>query len=782
MSGPSVLVKAKQHKSIMSIILISVLMLLLFYPPYFRGLFFSPEMLLTQITTGLLLAVVLGMKMRRRDLAFLAHPLDFTVLAYALAYTLSVFVAVSLPDAIRGMLKAIDYLAIYWLIIELVKTRTQIRLALNVLYLSAVGVAIVSIAVAAGYMQYPGVVFQGRIYSTLQYPNIAAAYLAATSLLGFTIWQGQTKLYGRLAYAIGNFLLILVSLAGLSKGGWLILGGGLVLLLLGLTFAQWPRLIFNAALSVGAAVAALRGLMVTAQQGNSQELWPALFIGVAIVVIGELLATGGEKLHAKYAKGRVPVKFAAIALMIILIGAAGFTVSKQDVIERILPASFVARLATFDTEGSSFVTRFDYSVTAWEIVKDYPLLGTGAGGWNALYHQYMDYLAYTTEVHNHFMQVWVEAGTGGFIAFLTMWAMLVYTLWQIRCMSVSRSDWLLVWGGGAAALALGAHSAIDFTFSLPSVCILLWSLLALVRTEHSMILAERKINYNILPRKRQFPVGLITGLLAGLILLIPSSSFYAAEYSAGVGATAIQKAYMSQAATAFERAVRLDPFTASYRADFAQAACYANLSKKDRNVGERVIRELEKAERLEPNNIKLQSKLLNLYATVGRGDKTLVVADRLTQLNPLSIDTYETLGRVYISASSYFLERKDEKTAQPYLNRIYNLPNEVQSKADSIPKDKLVFWVGQPLEVTPEVKLLVGQAAYLKGDYLEAKRHLEETATVKTELRRQVTPWLAATYKALGEDNQAGQLLNEITDSKTESEKEYNRLVNLKGR
>jgi O-antigen ligase len=48
---------------------------------------------------------------------------------------------------------------------------------------------------------------------------------------------------------------------------------------------------------------------------------------------------------------------------------------------------------------------------AVEIVKDHPIIGAGAGGWEALYRQYQNYSYWTTETHSHFLQVWVETGT-----------------------------------------------------------------------------------------------------------------------------------------------------------------------------------------------------------------------------------------------------------------------------------------------------------------------------------------------------------------------------------
>lgn len=58
------------------------------------------------------------------------------------------------------------------------------------------------------------------------------------------------------------------------------------------------------------------------------------------------------------------------------------------------------------------------------------------------------------------------------------------------------------------------------------------------------------------------------------------------------------------------------------------------------------------------------------------------------------------------------------------------------------------------LEVTPEIKMVAGQATYLKGDYHKALDYLKVANTAQ-EIKPEVVPWLAATYKSLGEENQA---------------------------
>ena len=110
--------------------------------------------------------------------------------------------------------------------------------------MSAVGVALAGLATATGLVQIRDGFLDGRIYSTFQYPNALASYLAAATLTGLYLWRRAgtpgsngkvvnslikgmpnwltwTKLSPYL-YAAGNFLLFAVLLGTKSNGGLMV--------------------------------------------------------------------------------------------------------------------------------------------------------------------------------------------------------------------------------------------------------------------------------------------------------------------------------------------------------------------------------------------------------------------------------------------------------------------------------------------------------------------------------------------------------------------------------
>jgi O-antigen ligase len=452
--------------------------ILLFYPPYFRGLFFDQELLPTHVITAIIYGLVWVDKFRRKDLRFIQNPLDWAVLAYAGAYLLSLFGAVHMGDAIKGFLKALNYFMAYWMVTQVVRDHRSYDTILRILFASALGVAAIGIAAATGFSSYPGAFENGRIMSTLQYPNTTATYMAVMSLIGITLWIRERNFFFRLLYGLGTTVMMLIAIVAVSKGGWIVLAVGGLLLLLGMPGIYRVKSMYSLLAALGAAAIATVKFLPAIQAGENTPAFQSLALAAVIVIIAQLIWEGLEFCYKR--KGTwITVGAATLVL------AGGIALLVQSglparVSPEVMPTTLVQRFAGLgDTSDFSYASRMEFSRTALAIVKDHPLVGAGAGGWNALYHQYLGFPYWTTEVHNHFLQVGVEAGTIGFLAFLAMWGLLLYNLFRLYRARPRSDEWAVNWGVAAAVLAFGAHSAIDFDLSLAAMALILWSLLGL---------------------------------------------------------------------------------------------------------------------------------------------------------------------------------------------------------------------------------------------------------------------------------------------------------------
>ncbi|MBE3572285.1 MAG: hypothetical protein IMW95_04985, partial [Moorella humiferrea] len=120
------------------------LMLLLFYPPFFRGLFFPVEQRWTLLFAAVLFFLTYLWKLSRREAALLNHPLDFAAAALVVVYILAAVKPASRSLAVAEVAKVFLYFLTYWLVSRLGGGRRSLYL-LNTMYLAAAGTALAAL-------------------------------------------------------------------------------------------------------------------------------------------------------------------------------------------------------------------------------------------------------------------------------------------------------------------------------------------------------------------------------------------------------------------------------------------------------------------------------------------------------------------------------------------------------------------------------------------------------------------------------------------------------------
>jgi len=132
------------------LILLALLGLVIFYPPYLRGLYFETEQLPTEIFVFIVYLAFLIYKFIRQDKKFLKTPLEYVSLGFVLVYFISIFNAVGTREAIGEWLKYCMFFAVFIMLSELLNTYRSKIFALQMMVVSALGVSIIGIDGAAG--------------------------------------------------------------------------------------------------------------------------------------------------------------------------------------------------------------------------------------------------------------------------------------------------------------------------------------------------------------------------------------------------------------------------------------------------------------------------------------------------------------------------------------------------------------------------------------------------------------------------------------------------------
>ncbi|MCB1877507.1 MAG: O-antigen ligase family protein [Chromatiales bacterium] len=119
---------------------------------------------------------------------------------------------------------------------------------------------------------------------------------------------------------------------------------------------------------------------------------------------------------------------------------------------------------------------------SWNIVKDYPLIGTGPGSFRSVFPLYKDRelgARFYDHAHNDYLEVWVEQGIVG-LGLLTA-AVGSLLLAMVRGLRHRRDPLYrsLLFGSLVACLSLSAHALVDFNWQIPANAAWFFALLAL---------------------------------------------------------------------------------------------------------------------------------------------------------------------------------------------------------------------------------------------------------------------------------------------------------------
>jgi len=436
-----------------------ILGLLFAYPLFQQGLWFDYDWNPYQVVVGI--CVLAFFILRKKQSVVSLEPIDVAGIAFVIIYGLSTLVAADANIASQQALKTVSYLILFGLVVQSLSSINEVQTLLRIFYWTGFTVVFYSMGAAFGTFTYDGALWDGRVYSILEYPNIFACYTLVMLLLGLYLGERVDKVPWQAVYAFGNYFILVGFFAAESRGAFLTMGAALLIYMFGLGRLRLkiiPQLIVFAA----------SGYLFSEKVFNpAVEHAPLYYWGILIIAsIPSLLTVLLNKLDtSKKLFENTKIRLAVMAIMIIGINMNVFG-------NRI-----------FDFSGNANINvseRIVFYQDAVKIIKDYPILGTGGGGWESLYRKYQGYGYLTSQVHNHYLQVWIETGIIGFLAYLGIWISAVFL--AVRLLRRGNPEnRFLTWTLLCAVLVIGIHSFADFSLSMPAIMILLWGLLGCLR-------------------------------------------------------------------------------------------------------------------------------------------------------------------------------------------------------------------------------------------------------------------------------------------------------------
>ncbi|MGC5327754.1 O-antigen ligase family protein [Brevibacillus sp. SYSU BS000544] len=120
------------------------------------------------------------------------------------------------------------------------------------------------------------------------------------------------------------------------------------------------------------------------------------------------------------------------------------------------------------TQVSSLRIRLIYYWDAIRMILDHPFLGVGVDGWSKLQYQYQTAFYSVQHVHNHLLQLWLDAGILPVMGWVVLILLVFFDIIRIRRLASSseRKALVTIWLSTVAVLA---YSFLDFIVSFPAI-------------------------------------------------------------------------------------------------------------------------------------------------------------------------------------------------------------------------------------------------------------------------------------------------------------------------
>lgn len=339
---------------------------------------------------------------------------------------------------------------------------------------------------------------------------------------------------------------------------------------------------------------------------------------------------------------------------------------------KFIPEKIVSRINSISVKERNAQGRLSFYNDAFKIVKDYPILGTGGGGWETLYQSYQSYSYWTTQAHNYFLQLWIEVGLVGLVLFISMILALIYYTFKVY-RSRENHDILLI-STTVAVLSILTHSVMDFDLSLPAISFVLWVLIGMISRdiydEYDFSSIVKKIKIDNIYTKSIYTVTLI-------VVLAITISFNMAKSYAKEGIQANKAGNLTESISNFEKAEKFDWTKPEYKADLANLYKGRYRQTRDPKDIQKSLKLIEELTDISKYNSKFTQIASSFYMSIGEIDKGLSLADKSLKLHRMDIKSYLNKSKAHLAAFDYYMKKNQIKKAEEIIKEAYNIKEEI---------------------------------------------------------------------------------------------------------
>lgn len=673
---------------------------------FFNGYFFENQSLTVSILTTAFFVIALILFYKKQISLYYDKKTALLGLVFLLINIIGLFTASNTRDALGNVLVISNAILIYFLASQSLRDKENLNLFFKGFYWTTVFIAslgIISYITGVNLLNsYSG----NRLFSTLGYPNTAALVFIFATFIGYYLKNNTLTSPNLLLYS--NSILILAFIGTKSRGVFLITP--LLLIIYILLQAKENRLKVTADFLLLILPSIVIAPVIFNGTFTNRELNSILISLVGVLILFAFYY------FSPYFMAKKNIKIISILALLLIMGVGGYFVIKQDLSN----TNIFSRFTDISLEDSSVMGRLIFMQDAFKIVKDNLLLGTGGGGWNAEYRAYRSYLYFTSEVHNHYLQVLVENGILGFIVYLCLWYLLIFNLWRKYTVEKSDSNLLLM----TVALGLMLHSMIDFDLTYPVMYFLFWILIAI---------APDKLN-SFQGLNKQ---GKLIFLAAPLVLLLFINTSLLIGWSYGRDGTRLMaRNNLQSAIEKLETSTVFDPVNPTYLTNLSQLYLAKGINDDNQEYRDKAIETINKSVKHNPTNFEWHIIKTRFLVELGKYEEAYQTALQAIRCAP-----FEEV--VYFDTAKFFVDAPNNK-GLPYAESLLNLAQKEGERIKENPYEKM--WLGTNLNSSRKIAFLEGQMLFNNKQYELAKMKFA-FSIVDSVLNKETEKYLQKAYE-----------------------------------
>lgn len=420
-----------------------------------------------------------------------------------------------------------------------------------------------------------------------------------------------------------------------------------------------------------------------------------------------------------------------IPLGLILVAVLGALLIIETPVKSILPQALQTRLENINFQQHSVLERGTFYKDSLKVFKEHPILGSGGGGWAALYERFQNNPYVSRQAHNFFLQYLIEVGVIGLAVFIGLLTT-VYALF-IRKAFTRGNDGLpshLIFYFVSTSILI--HSILDFEMSY----VFLGALVFLCLGGMASVLDNKpswmgKLSF---VNKKKYIYPSLLSIIAIFFFYITVINLTANNSYEKAIAYAVGGKPLNEVLKPLDKAISSTSRSEYYalKSNFLLQVYSQNKQDDYWNQAKNV---LEEARKKEPNNRLLLERQYSLYIAKQDLKSAISVIREGLENYPWELSFYERAASLYNTQWNQAKQQKNAKAMEEAWDDILNNSQAVQKGIEHIATLPAGQMQGRAFYQSSIIHYSLGQVYMLNGQYDKALAELQPaSAEANTKL------------------------------------------------